>query len=229
MADKRPTVAKRSDVSQFLEKVARTPVKKEGSGRLLFAMDATASREPTWDKACHLQAQMFEATANIGDLSVQLCYYRGFNDFRASQWCDSATSLLEQMTAVKCLGGYTQIKRVLEHAETENKTNRLRAVVFVGDAIEEDADQLCHLAGKLGVLQVPLFMFQEGLDDRVKSVFQQMAQLSGGAYAPFNLNSASELKDLLSAVAVFATGGRAALEQLKKSSGPVGLLTQQLK
>lgn len=231
MADhKKPTVSRGSEVSEFLEKVAKTPARKDGASKLVFAMDATASREPTWDRACHLQGQMFVTTSGLGNLNVQLCYYRGFNEFRASPWCDNAASLLSEMSAVRCLGGYTQVKRVLEHAIAENKKDRIRAVVFVGDALEEDSDLLCHLAGQLGVLNVPLFMFQEGTDPRVKLVFQQMAKLTHGAWAPFDLNSASELKDLLSAVAVYATGGRSALEDFsKRTPGRVELLTQQVR
>jgi len=235
MADEREKALsakkKSSDVSNFLAKVARTPsVKTDGDvSRLLFAMDATASREPTWGHACQLQAQMFEATANVGSLAVQLCHYGGFNHFRAGAWCQSADSLLAEMTAVRCLGGHTQIKRVLDHAVSENRKNKLRAVVFVGDAIEENPDDLCHLAGQLGVLGLPLFMFQEGQDPGVRSVFKQMAQLSGGAFAPFDLNSASQLKDLLSAVAIFATGGRRALENFESKSGTPALLTRQLR
>lgn len=228
MSDRnRPVPSARKDVNAFLEKAASLPTKGGAVGRLVFGMDATASREPTWDQACHIQSRMFESTSSIGNLSVQLCYYRGFNEFYASPWCANADSLQRQMTSVRCLGGLTQISRILSHAKAEHSKNRIRAVVFVGDAIEEDVDQLCHLAGQLGVLQIPLFMFQEGDDPGVRSVFQQMANLSGGAYAPFNLSSADELRDLLAAVAVFATGGRKALTQF--SQGPAALLTQQLK
>ncbi|MGV0034330.1 MAG: VWA domain-containing protein [Candidatus Azotimanducaceae bacterium WSBS_2022_MAG_OTU7] len=218
-------------VTQFLEKVAKTPVQAdpESRGRMLFAMDATASREGTWDRACHLQGQMFQATEGVGSLAVQLCYYRGFNEFHVSAWCSSASLLLNEMSGVRCLGGHTQIHRVLDHAIKEHKSKRLRAVVFVGDALEEEADHLCHQAGQMGVLNIPLFMFQEGSDPRVKSAYRQMAQLSGGAYSPFNLQSASELRDLLAAVAVFAAGGKPALKRLTARSAPAALLTKQLK
>ena len=232
MSEKKPpTISSRQDVSRFLEKVARTPVRRHGGnlGRLVFAMDATASREPTWDRACHLQGQMFEATADVGNLAVQLCYYRGFNEFHAGSWCESAASLQAEMSHVQCLGGQTQIRRVLDHAAQENRRNRIRAVVFVGDALEEDADALCHLAGQLGVMQLPLFMFQEGYDPLVRTVFQQMAHLSGGAFAPFDLSSASELKDLLSAVAVYATGGKQALTRFSGGREAIALLTHQLR
>lgn len=192
-------------------------------------MDATASREPTWDQACHLQGQMFDATSNVGDLAVQLCYYRGFNEFQHSTWCASARDLLREMSAVRCLGGHTQIKKVLDHASVEHRKQPIKAVVFVGDAVEENPDDLCQLAGQLGVLRIPLFMFQEGIDSAVKSTFRQMAELSGGAYAPFNLASAAELKNLLSAVAVYAAGGRKALQQFESRHKRTALLTQQLK
>ncbi len=229
--DTKPTIKQSSDVSAFLEKVARTPVKGASgdAGRLIFGMDATASREPTWDTACHLQGQMFDATADVGDLVVQLCYYRGFNEFRHSPWCSSARELLQEMSAVRCLGGHTQIRKVLNHAMTEHRQRQVKAVVFVGDAVEENPDDLCHLAGRLGVLKIPLFMFHEGRDSSVQSTFKQMAQLSGGAYAPFNLASAAELKNLLAAVAVYAAGGRKALAQFESQAKPASLLTHQLK
>lgn len=225
----KPVVRRGGDVSKFLEKVSKTPVRVNDGpvSRLMFAMDATASREPSWDRACHLQGQMFEATRDIGQLAVQLAYYRGYNEFHSSRWHESSTTLLSEMSAVRCLGGYTQIDKVLQHAMKEHQQHRMRAVVFVGDAVEEDADALCHLAGKMGVMQIPLFMFHEGNDQASRSVFQQMATLSGGAYAPFDLNSADELKDLLAAVAVFATGGRKALTRF--SAGPAALLGHQIR
>ena len=224
-------VADNKEVSKFLKKVANTPIRNnsEAQGRLLFAMDATASREATWDRACHFQGQMFQATASIGELMVQLCYYRGFNEFKSSSWCRSAKSLLKKMNSVKCLGGHTQIAKIFDHAMNEHKLRTIRAIIFVGDALEENADYLCHKAGQLGVLNIPLFMFQEGDDEIVKSAYQQMAKLSGGAYSQFNLNSAGELRDLLSAVAVFAAGGKHALETISVNSSKVNLLTQQLR
>ena len=225
-------VATNNDVSQFLAKVASAPlpVKSSEKGKLVFAMDATASREPTWDHACHLQAEMFGATDSLGGLRIQLCYYRGFNQFYASPWCEHSDQLLAEMTAARCLGGHTQIHKVLTHLLEENSRQKIQAAVFVGDAIEEDADKLCHQAGKLGVLSIPLFVFQEGYNPRVTSVFKQMAQLSGGAFAPFDIHSASQLKNLLSAVAIYAAGGRDALTRLaKQSSREVNKLIQQLK
>ena len=233
MSNKEQTPAVISpQVDHFLMKVAATalPVKNPTKGRLVFAMDATASRQPTWDRACHLQSEMFSATDSLGGLTVQLCYYRGFNEFHSSGWCEQTSQLLSEMTSATCLGGHTQIRKVLAHLCRENNQQKIQAAVFVGDAIEEDVDELCQQAGNLGVLGIPLFMFHEGNNARASSIFKQMARLSGGAYAPFDLNSASQLKNLLAAVAIYAAGGHKALQDLgKDSSVEVARLLKQLK
>jgi hypothetical protein len=123
------------------------------------------------------------------------------------------------MTAVRCLGGYTQIGRVLEHATAMAKEQRVDALVFVGDCMEEDIDEICHLAGVLGLHGVPAFTFHEGGDPRAGQAFRQIAKLTKGAYCPFDTGSAHQLRDLLSAVAVYAAGGRPALERLGQRRG----------
>jgi hypothetical protein len=232
MAKKKlPGKSSRPEVDAFLRKVASTPVVKSSgqSGRLIFAMDATASREPTWDHACQLQAQMFEETAALGGLAIQLCYYRGFNEFNASDWLTRTADLHRRMTAVSCLGGHTQIRKVLRHAIEETRQKRVNALVFVGDCMEEELDQLCQLAGELGIHNVPVFLFHEGQDPAAETAFRQIASLTNGAYCPFDAGSAQQLRDLLSAVAVYAAGGRRALEAFSKSRGEsVRLLTRQI-
>ncbi|MGH8500048.1 MAG: hypothetical protein ACRERV_14760, partial [Methylococcales bacterium] len=154
----------KSDVKEFISKLDKMPLvrKSENTGRLVFAMDATASREPMWGRACHIQGQMFEVTNALGGLDVQLCYYHGFEIFHATRWSNKSSTLLREMTAVHCSAGHTQIRKVLEHVLTETKKIKVNAVVFIGDCMEEDADYLCKLAGELGVLGVPLFIFHEG-------------------------------------------------------------------
>jgi len=214
-----------------LREVASTPVVKSSTrlGRLIFAMDATASREPTWDHACHLQAQMFEQTASLGGLEIQLCYYRGFNEFRATGWLTNTVDLQRRMTAVRCLGGHTQIRKVLRHAIKETTQKKADALVFVGDCMEENIDELCQIAGELGIHNVPAFLFHEGSDPVAERAFRQIARLTKGAYCSFDAGSAQQLRELLSAVAVYAAGGRRALEQFSKTRGDkVKLLTRQI-
>ena len=233
MAD--PKVPQRSsstDVADFLRKVAAAPVapSAEGRGRLIFAMDATASREPTWDRASHIQAEMFKETEALGGLEVQLIYYRGFGECRASPWVKKSSDLLRFMTSVFCLAGHTQIRKILKRGIKETKEKRVGALVFVGDAIEEDIDELGHLAGELGLLGLPCFMFHEGHDPVSARAFRQIARLSGGAFCPFDANSAKQLRELLTAVAVYAAGGRRALADYSaRTGGAVPRLTHQIK
>ncbi len=234
MADKDrklPERSSRADVDSFLRQVAATPaVKAAGQrGRLLFAMDATASREPTWDQACHIQAQMFQETASLGGLEIQLCYYRGFGEFTATAWLRDSQALQAQMLAVSCLGGHTQIAKVLRHALAETRVRKIDALVFVGDCLEEDVDHLSQLAGELGMLGVRAFVFHEGRDDVAERAFRQIAKLTKGAYCRFDAGSAQQLRDLLSAVAVYAAGGRRALQDFSQRRGGIaGQLTHQL-
>lgn len=221
-----------ADVAAFLDKVARTPAIRAsgGRGRLMFAMDATASREPTWDRACQLQGEMFHATDGLGGLEVQLVFYRGFGECKSSPWVTSSADLVRRMVAVRCLGGQTQIERVLKHAISETEIKKVNALVFVGDCMEEDVDRLCHHAGQLGLLGVPAFMFQEGQEPVAARAFRQVAKLTNGAYCSFDASSAQQLKELLSAVAVYAAGGRVALEDYgKRTGGAVRQLTSQVK
>lgn len=223
MADDLPDKASGTrDIDAFLSKVAATPRKTQSGGRrgrLLFAMDATASRQPAWDSAAAIQGEMFRETAALGGLDIQLAFYHGFGEFKVSPWTDNAQSLLRLMTSVQCLAGETQIGKVLQHAVNEARRDRLNALVFVGDCVEEDVDRLGRVAGELGLLGVPAFVFHEGADPLAKFAFEQIATLSGGACMAFDSNSAEALKRLLAAVAVFAAGGRAALEDKAKRDG----------
>jgi hypothetical protein len=226
-----PAESHAAEVDAFLRDLRRAPPPPPGGrGRLIFALDATASRQHSWDRACRIQGEMFEATAALGGLDVKLVYYRGFNECKASRWMSSAADLHRVMRAVSCLGGETQIERVLAHALGETKVQRVGALVFVGDAMEENVDRLCRLAGELGLSGVPVFLFHEGGDPVAARAFQQMAKLSRGAYLRFDLGSADRLKELLGAVAVYAAGGYRALTAYgEKKGGEVLRLTAQLR
>ena len=224
--------ASSSEVSNFLDKLALVPQVKSssGTGRLMFAMDATASREPTWDRACHTQGEMFKATDGLGGLSVQLVFFRGFGECKNSSWLSASSELVRRMTSVYCRGGRTQIGKVFNHAIRETKILKVNALVYVGDAMEEDVDELCHSAGELGVLGVPIFAFQEGDDIVATQAFKQFASLTGGAHCRFDGSSANQLRELLGAVAVFAAGGLTALKDYGNDAGQVvAQITSQVK
>lgn len=220
----------RSEIDAFLKEVrARKPAAPSGPrGRLIFALDATMSRQPLWDTACKLQGDMFRETAAIGGLDVQLVYYRGLAECRASGWVSDATRLGALMEKIDCRGGQTQINKILAHARSETQKRKVQALVFVGDAMEEPIDRLCAIAGELGLLGVPVFAFQEGRDPEAERAFREVARLSHGAYCRFDISAAHELAELLRAVAAYAAGGMKALADLqaRDNGGAVKLLAQ---
>lgn len=220
----------RPEIDAFLQKVKSLgPAATAGKrGRLIFALDATMSRQPTWDQACALQADMFREAASIGGLDIQLVYFRGLSECRASGWVAGSDKLATLMQRIDCRGGHTQIGKVLSHARQEQARQRVQALVFVGDAMEEGIDDLSAAAGELGLLGVPVFMFQEGGDAVAETAYREIARLSHGAYCRFDTGSAHQLAELLRAVAAYAAGGIKALSDLsaRKAGGARALLAQ---
>lgn len=225
-----PTRSSDAEIAAFLRKTESLPARKQASGgRLIFALDATASRQPTWDRACQLQGEMFAEAAALGGLTIQLVWYRGMGEFAAGPWLSQASELLARMSRVTCRGGLTQLGRVLDHAIRETREQRINALVFVGDCCEESVDRLCGQAGQLGLLGVPVFLFHEGGEPTAAHAFQEIARLSGGACCAFDAGSAHQLRQLLAAVAVYAAGGRQALEDFGRRTGGLALrLTRQM-
>ena len=219
-----------ADIAAFVAKArAMTPGSATGRGRLVFALDATLSRQPTWDMACALQADMFREAAAIGNLDIRLVYFRGLSECRASGWISDSAKLASLMTRIRCEGGQTQIGRVLSDARREAVASGVRAIVFVGDAMEESVDALCVTAGELGLLKVPVFLFQEGHDVAAEQAFREIARLTGGAWCRFDPGASAQLRDLLRAAAAYAAGGREALMKLSKAGGGAAALIGQMR
>lgn len=215
-ADPTSPAARRSEpgeVTAFLKQArAVASAAGKGRGRLLLALDATMSRQPTWDLARRLQADMFDAVGRIGTLSVQLVYFRGLGECRASRFVTDTDTLKSLMGRIDCQGGHTQIGKVLKHALETNAAARIEALVYIGDAVEENIDDLAVRAGELGLHGVPVFVFQEGGDAHAEQGFREIARLSKGAWFRFDRSAAATLSELLSSVAVYAAGGIPALE-----------------
>ncbi len=206
------------DVERFLRKAAATPaVAASKRARLVFALDATMSRQPTWDLAQSLQGKMFEAAGSLGGLDVQLVYFRGMAECRASRFIENGAGLATLMGKISVRGGQTQIGRVLDHVRDETRRAPIGALIYVGDAMEERVDALCGVAGELGLLGVKAFMFHEGADPAAASAFREIARLTGGAYAAFDQSAPQRLASLLAAAAAYAAGGAQALEALAQA------------
>jgi hypothetical protein len=214
------TVSRRAAAEAYLQR-NRQALAAGGRARLAFALDATLSRERTWDLATTLQSEMFETVAKVGGLEVQLVYFRGLGKFEFSEWTTNAYTLAAQMRRVRCETGSTQILRTLTHIRSEHARKPIGAAVYVGDCVEEAPGVLYDAAARLP----PLFLFQEGADPKAEVVFRELARLTKGAYAKFDSGAARELAELLRAVAAFAAGGMRALTDLR-TEGARRLLTQ---
>jgi len=212
-----PAPARQADdgaVAAFLDRASalQRDSRPAPAGRLIFALDATMSRQPTWDLATALQGSMFDAAAGVGGLAVQLAYFRGRNETKASRWTREPARLEAMMRRIRCVGGLTQIGRILGHAAGEARAQPVAALVLVGDSMEEDFTALARKAGALKLLGVRAFAFHEGDDPVAAEAFREIARITGGAYAPFDAGAADRLRALLGAVAAYAAGGPAALE-----------------
>jgi hypothetical protein len=230
MADdpkKPPAPRGASAVDRFLDAARSVPAPHERAnrGRLVFALDATMSRQPTWDLALSLQSKMFEAAAASGGLDVQLVYFRGFGECRASRFVADGAGLAKLMSGISVRGGQTQIGKALRHIRDEAQRQKIGAFVYVGDAMEEDVDALAALAGELGLRGIRGFAFQEGHEPAASAAFATIARLTGGAHARFDVSAPASLLELLRGAAAYAAGGREAMLRLAGASPAVkGLL-----
>ena len=232
MSDHVPARSRTGDVAAFVAQ-ARAVAEKAASApqraRLMFAIDATRSREPTWDLASGLQMQMFQAAEAHGGLRVQLVYFRGTDECRASRWHDQARPLTDAMERVTCRAGHTQIARVFRHALREQAAGRISALVLVGDACEEATDEVMGLAGQLAMVSLPVFAFHEGGDRLAEDLFREIARVTRGAFHRFDHHAPRLLADALRAVAVYASGGREALLRLaEREGGTTRLIANQV-
>ena len=221
-----------TDVARFVAE-ARAVQRRTGAdptaARLIMAIDATQSREASWDLAQGLQAKMFEAAGAHAGLFVQLVYFRGIDECRASRWHDRAAPLVRAMAGVRCAAGHTQIGRVLRHALAQRREGPVAALALIGDACEEEPDEILGEAGRLAAHGVPVFAFLEGRDEGAAAIYQKLASLTGGAFHRFDTRSPASLLALLRAVAAFSAGGREALGALARDEGgPARLLLAQL-
>jgi hypothetical protein len=205
-------------VKQFLDNMA-PPTKT----RIIFAIDATASRERTWDMASKYQAEMFAAAASA--LDIQLVYYRGYREFVTSRFISNAHALATIMSAVHCRTGTTQIREVLAHARRQNQEQKVDALIIVSDACEELP--VTDLYAEAAELKVPTFLFQEGNVPGVAEVYAEIARVTGGAHVRFDAGSAQRLAELLRAITAFAVGGLEALAAQKTQAAQ--LLLAQIK
>lgn len=230
--DNSPAAGEPTPVDAFL--TAKTGRVFGAGGRLIFVLDATASRAPMWDMARGLTGDMIREAATIGRLAMQLVFFSGGTGApsrcSASDWLPDPVRFAQLMAKVTCEAGYTQISRALAHAKAETAREKVGAVVLIGDACEpvlDNVDQIALAAQALKQLKTPVFAFLEGRDPQAEMGFRKIAELSGGAFGRFDAGGVRQVGELLKAAALFAVGGMLALRG-RKDAGSL-LLLEQLK
>ena len=235
--DKAPVVGggkQASAVEAFLDEARKVPAphQKAGRARLIFALDATMSRQPTWDLALPVAAgRCREAGSAFGGLDVQLVYFRGFGECRASHFVAGGAGLGRADGADRgAAAARRRSLKVLNHVRDEARQAPVGALVYVGDAMEERVDDLAAVAGELGLLGVKAFMFHEGRRcEPPAHAFRRDRQAHRRRLCAHSmLRRPPRLAALLAAAAAYAAGGRPALERQARDGGEVAraLLTQ---
>lgn len=202
-----------SNLAVFKETVQNLPAARSGKGKVIFIVDATASREATWSKTMDLQFKAFDA---MKGLEVQLVYFRGDRkekEIKASPFIRKPDVLRRLMGKIECIAGSTQIVRALTHVRVQQQSNPAAAVVYVGDVCEDNhavAVEAAHATG------VRVFVLHETDDykprgsratdrrddDEDENVlcFKRMAEATGGAYTVFSSKN-SEMGEMMAEVA----------------------------
>jgi hypothetical protein len=202
--DKVGALSKTKDNSKIALALKKTP-------KLLFSMDATASRQPSWDVAQEITLSMFDVMP--GGLKIALAYHSGghlkaVTDFRAD-----AAYFKDQIAGVQCEAGLTALCEILESA---SEIPALSSLIYIGDCFEERLDTASRLAQKLKTNGVRCFMFLEGDDGEAREAFNTIAEITGGAVFPFEQQSLVRVKEKLDAIAAFSAGG---MKLLKENQG----------
>jgi len=193
--------------------------------RLIVALDLTASREATLEKARLATAEMFGAMGAVGPVQLRLVYFRGLNETKKSRWHEDPAILCASMQKLACEAGATQIARTLRLALGEEEN--ISSLVYIGDCCEEEPDELVVLAQELGRKGIPLWMFHECDDHdwdsiRAKPVFKTMAKASGGVYVEFKPESSLVLRELLASVAAYSASGPDGVRKLETATTQEG-------
>jgi hypothetical protein len=204
-----------------------TPVRP----RLVFAVDATASREPAWAAARKVTDALVKALP--GALDVALAVHGGSRVHTFTAFTNDAATLRDRAAGVACEAGLTRLLPILS---ASMKRPGVRVVVYIGDVFEESlvqgrrlADAMGGQGGGQGAGQgIKLIVLHDTSDPSARrdaEVFWDLAKRTGGCVLPFDASASGRLRDLLSAVAVYAVGGEKLLRERRHDlPGAVALL-----
>jgi hypothetical protein len=182
--------------------------------RLVFGFDATASREPAWAAARQVTDAL--VCALPGELDVALAVHGGSRLHTFTPFTANPAVLRDRAAAIGCIAGHTQMLPILSRALA---APGVRVVTYIGDVFEESLGRGRRLADEMGRRGVKLFVLHDVADwnaRRDAEIFLDLARRTGGCLLPFDAKAPDRLRELLGAVAVYAVGGVALLEQQQR-------------
>ena len=204
---------------------AEPPAETGGSARprLIFAVDATAARDPAWTTARQVTDALVKALP--GELDVALAVHGGSRVHTFTAFTNNAATLRDRASGVTCQAGLTRLLPILA---SSLKQQSVRVIIYIGDVFEENLPQGRHLADALGARGTKLIVLHDTADPgarRDAEVFWDLAKRTGGCVLPFDSSAPGRLRDILSAVAVYAVGGEKLLRERRHAlPGAVALL-----
>jgi len=204
----------KSVLSRAMDRYNKHTEKKQAT-KIGFLIDATGSREQTWELAQTIQAKMFQAVSGLKAVSLRLVYF-GNNRLTALGWDNNPNSVAKHMAAVRCRTGLTQIIEGLQSFIDERPDGKAAAIILIGDCFEESSSQAERAAILLKEKGIKVFSFVEGYDPTAQSVFRRISEITGGKFARFGSNM--PLSDLCEGVVLLASGGEKALGRLKNKN-----------
>jgi hypothetical protein len=191
--------------------------------RLVFAVDATASREPAWAAARQVTDALVKALP--GELDVALAVHGGSRVHTFTAFTSDARTLRDLAAGVDCHAGMTRLLPILA---ASLKRQAVRVVIYIGDVFEESLPQGRQLADQMGAQGIKLIVLHDTADRSARrdaEVFWDLAKRTGGCVLPFDATASGRLRDILSAVAVYAVGGEKLLRERRQTlPGAVALL-----
>lgn len=196
-----------------------------GRPRLIFAVDATASREPAWRAARGVTDSLVKALP--GALDVALAVHGGGRVHTFTPYTTAANTLRDRAAGVMCKAGFTRLLPIMASAV---KDPGVKVVIYIGDVFEESLARGRRLADSMGARGTRLIVLHDTADPAARGhaeIFWDLAKRTGGCVLPFEAGASRKLHDLVSAVAVYAVGGERLLQERRHAlPGAVALLEQ---
>ena len=189
--------------------------------RLVFAFDATASREPAWATARQVTDALVRALP--GELDVALAVHGGSRLHTFTDFSPDARTLRDRAAGISCVPGFTRMLPILSGSL---KRAGVRVVVYIGDVFEESLGQGRKIADAMAARGIKLIVLHDTSDHSARNhaeIFNDLARRTGGCVLPFDAGAPDKLRELLAALAVFAVGGTELLRQ-KRADMPGALV-----